>query len=163
METHDNGLEELYEKSIQYIQTGSIMKGKVVAKLQDSIVVDIGYKSEGFIPIEEFTEEELSTIKEGDGLDVFVSRLSDSDGCVSLSKVKARKIKALEELQEIHNEEKEVKGKITEKIKGGFYVDILGLKAFLPGSQAELQWARGRDRKPDRDLYHSRSRAGSRL
>jgi small subunit ribosomal protein S1 len=139
METQDNGLKELYEKSIQYIQTGSIIKGKVVAKLQDSIVVDIGYKSEGFIPVEEFTEEELSTIKEGDELDVFVSRLSDSDGCVSLSKVKARKIKALEDLQDIYNEEKEVMGKITEKIKGGFYVDILGLKAFMPGSQADIK------------------------
>jgi small subunit ribosomal protein S1 len=139
MGNQDNGLEELYEKSIQYIQTGSIIKGKVVAKLQDSIVVDIGYKSEGFIPVDEFTEDELNTIKEGDELDVFVSRLSDSDGCVSLSKTKARKIKVLEELQDIYNEGKEIKGKITEKVKGGFYVDIMGLKAFMPGSQTDIK------------------------
>ncbi|HDZ87184.1 MAG TPA: S1 RNA-binding domain-containing protein, partial [Nitrospirae bacterium] len=139
MDSQDNELEELYEKSFQNIHTGSIIKGKVVAKMSDSIVVDVGYKSEGFIPIEEFSEEERNNIQTGDELEVYVIRLSDSDGCVSLSKERALKINAFQQLQEIFREEKEVTGKVTERTKGGFYVEVLGIKAFMPGSQADIK------------------------
>jgi len=139
METQGNGFEDLYEQTFHAIQPGAIIKGTVVAKLKDSIVVDIGYKSEGFISIDEFSREEAEKIRPGDELEVFVARLNDSEGTVTLSRERAQKIKAFEELQNIHREGGVVKGRIVERIKGGFYVEILGIRAFMPGSQADIK------------------------
>jgi small subunit ribosomal protein S1 len=139
METQGNGLEELYEKTFQTIHSGVVVMGKVVARMSDSIVVDIGYKSEGFIPLDEFSEEERETIKTGDEFEVYIVRVNDNEGIVTLSKERALKIKAFEKLQEVFKEGAVVEGKIIERVKGGFYVDILGLKAFMPGSQADIK------------------------
>ncbi|UCG78439.1 MAG: 30S ribosomal protein S1 [Nitrospirota bacterium] len=139
METQDNGIEELYEKTFHKVHSGLIIKGEVVTKMSDSVVVDIGYKSEGFIPIDEFKPEELEAVKIGDELEVMVTRVNDNEGIVSLSIERARKVKAIEQLQDIYKDEKPVEGKITSKVKGGFYVDILGLQAFMPGSQADIK------------------------
>lgn len=139
MESQGNGLEELYEKTFQTIHSGVVVKGKVVARMSDSIVVDIGYKSEGFIPLDEFSEEEQNSIKTGDEIEVFVTRVNDNEGVVTLSKERALRIKAFEKLQEVFKEGVVVEGKIVERVKGGFYVDVLGLKAFMPGSQADIK------------------------
>jgi small subunit ribosomal protein S1 len=139
MDFQKNELEHLYEKSFQSIEEGAVIKGRIVSKMPDSIVLDIGYKSEGFVPIEEFSREEREALQPGDELEVYVSQLRDQDGFVSLSREKALKIKVLQKLQNASKEGAPVTGKIVERVKGGFYADIMGIKAFLPGSQADIK------------------------
>ncbi len=138
METQDQELQELISETIPEIQEGSIVKGTIVAIRPDSVVVDIGYKSEGFIPIEEFSEEERSALKEGDEIEVFLSRL-DSDGLVSLSVEKAKRLKTLHLIQEAEKNNQPIEAKVVEHIKGGYRVDIQGVRAFMPGSQADIK------------------------
>ncbi len=138
METHDKELAELYSGTIPDVTEGSILKGKIVSVKPDSVIVDIGYKSEGFISIEEFTEKERTSLGEGDEIEVYVSRI-DSDGLVVLSPEKARKIRTLQLLQEAQKDGTPVDGVVTERIKGGYTVDIDGVSAFMPGSQADLK------------------------
>ncbi len=139
MEIQSKDLEQLYEGTFRGIDVGSIMKGTVISRRPDSIVVDIGYKSEGFISIEEFTEEELEQLNEGDDMDVFVLKIRDSEGTLILSKKKANLIKAQQIIRESFNEETPVEGKITEKTKGGYFIDLSGMKAFLPASQFDIK------------------------
>jgi len=103
------------------------------------IIVDIGYKSEGYIRIDEFTEEELKTLKPGTALEVYVENMRDSEGVIKLSKERASKIKTWDILEKSLEEGSEVVGKIIEKTKGGLNVDIGGVKAFLPGSQIDTK------------------------
>ncbi|NOY65109.1 MAG: 30S ribosomal protein S1 [Nitrospirae bacterium] len=138
METQEKELQELLTETIPEIEEGSIVKGKVVSIRPDSIVVDIGYKSEGFIPVMEFTEEELSQLKEGDEIDVFLSRI-DSEGQVSLSIDKAKRLKLLNLLQEAQQHNTPVEAIVKEHIKGGYRVEIQGVKAFMPGSQTDIK------------------------
>jgi small subunit ribosomal protein S1 len=106
--------------------------------------VDIGYKSEGMIPMNQFLPDELPTLAEGDVFQVYIEQREDSEGNLVLSKEKADKMKIWEELEVSHNEEKEVQGKVISRIKGGLMVDI-GVKAFLPGSQIDLTPVRDLD------------------
>jgi small subunit ribosomal protein S1 len=115
------------------------MIGKVVAISRDSVVVDIGYKSEGFIPSDEFTPRELETMKEGDDIEVLVASIKDSEGFISLSKSRAQKMKNQQVLKKAFNEGTVVDGRIVEKTKGGFFVDVAGVRAFLPGSQLDVR------------------------
>jgi len=139
MDLERNELENLYEQSFRNVEEGAIIKGTVVTIMDDSIVLDIGYKSEGFIPADEFSEEERENIKPGDEMEVFVQKLRDSDGMVSLSRNRALRIKSFNNLQKLFREGTPVKGKILESVKGGFYVDINGIKGFLPGSQIDIK------------------------
>ncbi len=139
METNNNEMERLYEETFQTISEGSLLSGKVLAIKQNVIIVDIGYKSEGYIRIDEFTEEELRTLKPGTGLEVYVENMRDSEGLIRLSKERASKIKTWDVLEKSLEEGSEVVGKIIEKTKGGMNVDIGGVKAFLPGSQIDTK------------------------
>ncbi|MCI4626733.1 MAG: 30S ribosomal protein S1 [Candidatus Magnetoovum sp. WYHC-5] len=139
MEVHDNDMEQLYAETFRGIEVGMILNGKVVAKKATAVVVDIGYKSEGFIPIEEFTQEELNVLKEGDTIEVLVSDMKDAEGIVNLSKARAKRIITQQKLQKSFDEDEIVEGKIVDKTKGGFFVDINGVKAFLPGSQFDVK------------------------
>jgi len=139
METNNNEMEKLYAETFQSVSEGALLAGKVVVIRQNVIVVDIGYKSEGYIRIDEFTEEELSALKPGAALEVYVENMRDSEGMIKLSKERASKIKTWDILEKSLEEGADVEGKIIEKTKGGLSVDIGGVKAFLPGSQIDTK------------------------
>ena len=137
-------LAALYEETFKNLEEGTITEGRVVAVTKDKVVVDIGYKSEGMIPNDQFSTEELQNIKAGDRLQVYIEECEDADGNLVLSKEKADKMKIWEELEKLFNDGKSIDGKIVARIKGGMMVDI-GVKAFLPGSQIDLHPVRDLD------------------
>ncbi len=137
-------LAALYEETFKNLEEGTITEGRVVAVSKDKVVVDIGYKSEGMIPNDQFSTEELQNLKVGDPLKVYIEECEDADGNLVLSKEKADKMKIWEELEQLFNDGKSVDGKIVARIKGGMMVDI-GVKAFLPGSQIDLHPVRDLD------------------
>jgi small subunit ribosomal protein S1 len=139
-----NALAALYEETFRNLEEGTITEGRVVAQTKDKVIVDIGYKSEGMIPRDHFSSEELQNLKVGDRLQVYIEECEDADGNLVLSKEKADKMKIWEELEKLYNEEKSIEGKIISRIKGGMMVDI-GVKAFLPGSQIDLHPVRDLD------------------
>ncbi len=139
-----NALAALYEETFRNLQEGTITEGRVVALTKDKVVVDIGYKSEGMIPGDQFNAEELQNLKVGDRLQVYIEECEDADGNLILSKEKADKMKIWEELEQLYKDEKSIDGKIVSRIKGGMMVDI-GVKAFLPGSQIDLHPVRDLD------------------
>ncbi|MGH7252143.1 MAG: 30S ribosomal protein S1 [Nitrospiraceae bacterium] len=137
-------LAALYEETFRNFEEGSIIEGRVVAISKDKVVVDIGYKSEGIIPADQFSGEELQALKIGDRLQVYIEEREDADGNLILSKEKADKMKVWEDLEKAYKDEKIVEGRILSRIKGGMMVDI-GVKAFLPGSQIDLHPVRDLD------------------
>lgn len=137
-------LAALYEETFKNIEEGTITEGKVIDIQRDRIVVDIGYKSEGMIPVDQFSSEELETLTVNDPVQVYIEQCEDADGNLMLSKEKADKMKVWEDLEVAHKEETEVQGKVISRIKGGMIVDI-GVKAFLPGSQIDLTPVRDLD------------------
>lgn len=128
------------------VKENQITKGKVLEVGPDYVLVDIGFKSEGRIPVSEFrTDDGVITVKAGETIDVFVEQKEDSSGQCMLSKEKADRLRVWDEIaQKVENDEL-VRGRITQRVKGGLQVDI-GVKAFLPGSQVELRPTRNLDR-----------------
>lgn len=137
-------LAALYEETFRNFEEGTIIEGHVIAISKDKVIVDIGYKSEGIITADQFSTEELQTLKIGDTLQVYIEDREDAEGNLVLSKEKADKMKVWEELEKAYKEEKVVEGRIISRIKGGMMVDI-GVKAFLPGSQIDLHPVRDLD------------------
>jgi len=129
---------ELYEQSLNQIQYGDITTGKVVQIKDDRVMVDVGWKTEGFIPIGELKDARGNiNISVGDEIDVFVDK-RDSEGNLVLSKDKASKVKIWDEIKAACENDTLVEGVVIEKIKGGLSVDI-GIIAFLPGSQVDIR------------------------
>ncbi|MDR4495225.1 MAG: 30S ribosomal protein S1 [Nitrospirales bacterium] len=137
-------LAALYDETFKNIEEGTITEGRVIDIQRDRVVVDIGYKSEGMIPADQFSSEELEHLKVNDPIQVYIEQCEDSEGNLLLSKEKADKMKVWEDLEVAHHEEKQVQGKVISRIKGGMIVDI-GVKAFLPGSQIDLTPVRDLD------------------
>jgi small subunit ribosomal protein S1 len=138
-------LMELYEESFKRFQEGEVVNGKIISIDKENVLVDIGYNSEGIIPIHEFMNEEGElTAKIDDSVEVMVEWWDDEDEVVILSKDKAEKVKVWEEIKTSYDENGTVEGVITSRVKGGFSVDI-GVTAFLPGSQADLRPIRNMD------------------
>jgi len=136
---------ELYEESMKSPQEGDLVSGEIVHIDKDFVLVDIGYKSEGQIRIEEFLDPNGNLTAEiGDKVDVLLERREDEDGVITLSKEKAAKIKVWDQIRDIYKGDGTIKGKIISRIKGGMSVDI-GLQAFLPGSQIDLKPVRDFD------------------
>jgi len=132
---------DLFEQSLTQkpVAEGEIVKGTILKVGKEFVVVDIGYKSEGQIPIHEFADERGQiNIHTGDIVDVLVEMREDEDGSVLLSKEKADKMKIWDEISKACAEGEVVEGEIVSKVKGGLSVDI-GVKAFLPGSQVDLR------------------------
>ncbi|MEZ4266976.1 MAG: 30S ribosomal protein S1 [Myxococcota bacterium] len=118
---------------------GEIVKGVVIEISKDYVTVDIGYKSEGQIPVEEFADPHGNIpIKVGDTIDVYLEESENEHGQIVLSKEKADKLKIWDEINEAVERDELVNGTITGRVKGGLTVDI-GVKAFLPGSQVDLR------------------------
>jgi small subunit ribosomal protein S1 len=128
-------MEEMYQQSMRSFREGEVVRGRVVDISPDYVLVDIGYKSEGLIPIEEFPRP--SDIKPGDEFDVFIDHPEDENGMPVLSKIKADKIKNWAHIQEIYEKDGTIEGRIVRRVKGGLKVDI-GIDAFMPASQ--LTW-----------------------
>lgn len=145
MEEMDRGtLAALYEETFRNFEEGTITEGRVVAIQKDKVIVDIGYKSEGVIPSNQFMPDDLNTLSVGDRIQVYIEQREDAEGNLVLSKEKADKMKTWEDLEVAHREDREVQGKVISRIKGGMMVDI-GVKAFLPGSQIDLTPVRDLD------------------
>ncbi len=138
-------LMNLYEESFKRFEEGEVATGKIISVDKDYVLVDIGYKSEGQIPIHEFIDENGDvTAAVGDRVEVMVEFWDDEEEVVILSKEKAAKIKIWDEIKKAYDEDGTVYGTITNRVKGGFSVDI-GVNAFLPGSQADLRPIRNLD------------------
>jgi len=134
MELNNSELQKLYEETFHEIEPGTLIEGKVISVKENGVVVDVGYKSEGFVPREEFSEEELAAVSPGQAIEVFVQEVSDSEGMVVLSRRKAVRLKAWEQIEDAVRKDEPVEGTILAKTKGGLFVDVYGVKAFLPGS-----------------------------
>ncbi|MGK7346629.1 MAG: 30S ribosomal protein S1 [Candidatus Nitrospinota bacterium M3_3B_026] len=129
--------EKLVNENMGEFREGETITGRIVDKTPNHVVVDVGFKSEGLIPIQEFGVE-AESLEVGDEVEVYLESAEDSDGMLVLSKEKANKIRVWEEIAEKYEKNEVVEGVVTSKIKGGLTVDI-GLKAFLPGSQIDLR------------------------
>jgi small subunit ribosomal protein S1 len=138
-------LMDMYEESFKRFQEGEVVTGKIISVDKDHVLVDIGYKSEGQIRINEFKGEDGNLDANlGDTVEVMVEWWDEEDEVVILSKEKAEKVKVWEEIKTSYDEDGTVEGVITNRVKGGFSVDI-GVQAFLPGSQADLRPIRNMD------------------
>src|SRR5436190_668515 len=123
---------ELYDKTMKDIKEGEIVKGTIVAVTNKEAIVDIGFKSEGFVPIEEFRER--SEIQIGNKIDVLIESIEDEDGRLILSKQKAERAKGWSRVMNDVAEGEVVEGYVTKIVKGGYMVDVEGVEGFLPMS-----------------------------
>jgi small subunit ribosomal protein S1 len=131
-------LASLYEGLSGHIQPGKLIKGTIFKIDHDGIFVDINFKSEGYIPRYEFSDHELKRLRVGEPIEVILDQLETAEGTVLLSYEKAKSLRAWDEITKLFQEGKPVDGTVTHKVKGGLSVDI-GVPAFLPGSQIDLQ------------------------
>ncbi len=131
-------LAALYSGMLQNVNTGKLVKGTILKVENDGVLVDINFKSDGFIPRFEFSEHELKKFKAGDAIEVILDELESNEGNVILSYEKAKALRAWDEITRLFEEGKPAEGTVTHKVKGGLSVDI-GIPAFLPGSQIDLQ------------------------
>ncbi len=135
-----NSLEAAYEGTISSnftVKVGTIISGTILKKAENEVIVDLGYKSEGVIPLQEFRDGEVPP--PGTRVDVFVESLEDSDGRVSVSREKAHFHTVWNDIKVAYDENAVLKGKVIKRIKGGLTVRIMGVDAFLPGSQVALR------------------------
>jgi small subunit ribosomal protein S1 len=138
--------EALFEESLRTVKPGGVVKGRVVGVTATHVLIDVGYKSEGQIPIQEFTDREGNvTVKVGDDVDVYFDSQEGEGGGIVLSRQRAENLKIWEELETAFNEERGVEGLIVGKVKGGFKVDV-GVPGFLPGSHVDIRPNRNLDR-----------------
>jgi small subunit ribosomal protein S1 len=131
-------LSALYTGLFDNIRTGRLTEGTIVQADSDGVIVDIGYKSFGLIPKYEFTDHELKKFRVGEKIEVIVEDLESLDGSLSISYEKAKAMRAWDSIMKLYENNKPVEGIVTHKVKGGLSVDI-GIPAFLPGSQVDLQ------------------------
>jgi small subunit ribosomal protein S1 len=128
---------EMYNGTMASIEEGEIVKSRVLDIRDNMVVLDIGFKSEGTIPLEEF--KDLPDLKPGDEVEVLLEHLEDQEGSVVLSKKKADFMRVWERIRVAYENDEPVRGALIKKIKGGVVVDLMGVDAFLPGSQIALR------------------------
>lgn len=143
-------LAQLYEENITSVEEHSIIEGKVINMTDREAIVDIDYKSEGVISLNEFRYN--PDLKVGDMVEVLVDKQEDKEGQLVLSHRKARAIKAWDRVNEAHENEEIVKGYIKCRTKGGMIVDVFGIEAFLPGSQIDVKPIRDYDAYVDKNM-----------
>jgi small subunit ribosomal protein S1 len=143
---------EAYDDSFRNMAEGEVVKGTVLKVTDAAVVVDVGYKSEGLIPVHEFLDETGNvTVQAGDTVDVLLERTEDREGHIVLSREKAEKMKIWDEVEKAYADRKVVIGRVIERIKGGLAVDI-GVRAFLPGSQIDVRPVRNLDALKGQEL-----------
>src|SRR6266487_346697 len=141
-----NEFETLFEESLRTVKPGGVVKGKVVGITSTHVLIDVGYKSEGQIPLAEFLDRQGNLqVKVGDQVDVFFDSPEGENGGIVLSRQRAENIKIWEEIENAYNEGRGVEGLIIGKVKGGFKVDV-GVPGFLPGSHVDVRPTRNLDK-----------------
>ena len=125
-----------YEKSITRLEEGGIVKGKIIDITPTEVIIDIGYKSEGVIPISEFRSRE--NLKVGDVIDVLLESKENDEGMVVLSKEKVERALGWDRIVKSQKEGDLIEGKVIKKVRGGYMVEV-GIEAFLPASPAILR------------------------
>jgi len=136
----------LYEESLKTLEEGQILRGTVIDITPDHVTVDVGYKSEGQIPMQEFLKRDKKVdVKIGDRIDVFLEKKESEEGLLTLSKEKADRITIWRDISKSCREGEVIEGEIVGKVKGGLSVDIGRILAFLPGSQIDLKPVRNLD------------------
>jgi len=139
-------LENFTTESKEAVSEDHVLKGTVLKLTPTHVVVDIGAKSEGMLPIAEVLDHEGNPkFQPGDEIDVMRNKGETEEGYVNLSHQKAQRLRAWDEIEKSYNENKPITARVVERIKGGLTVDILGAQAFLPGSQADLRPVRNLD------------------
>ena len=136
-------LEEAYDNTLRAISDHDVIEGSVVAKTNREVVVNIGFKSDGVIPLSEFRYN--PDLKEGDTIEVYVENQEDATGQLILSHKKARILKSWERINAAFDNQEVIKGFVKSRTKGGLIVDIFGIEAFLPGSQIDVKPIRDYD------------------
>jgi len=135
-----DALDEYLNSDFGDLDEGTIVSGEVVKVDKDYVLVDVNFKSEGQIPVSEFTEADGTvTIEVGEKVDVFVARKNEAEGTIYLSRDKAKRMQLFDKLEELQEKDGEVVGRIIRRIKGGYTVDLGGVEAFLPGSHVDLR------------------------
>lgn len=127
----------LYEGTMSQIVEGEIVKSKVLRVTENAVILDVGFKSEGSVPLDEFQDPQ--NLQVGDEVEVFLEHLEDQEGAVVLSKKKADFMRVWEKIRVAHESDQPVEGTLLKKIKGGVVVNLMGVDAFLPGSQIALR------------------------
>ena len=142
-ETEFDDLMNLYEDTMTNIQQGEIVEGTVLTVDDSSVVIDIGFKSEGTVPLEEFGTAD--DIEVGQRVEVFLETVEDQEGQIVLSKTKADFMRVWDRIKEAHDSDQIVEGRLVRRIKGGIVVDLFGVDAFLPGSQIDIKQVKNFD------------------
>jgi small subunit ribosomal protein S1 len=141
-----SALESFTTESEEAVREDKVLKGTVLKLTGTHVVVDIGAKSEGMLPLSEVLDfEGKPRFQPGDEIDVMRDKGEAEEGYINLSHQKAQKLRAWDEIEKAYNEKKPIRATVVERIKGGLTVDIMGANAFLPGSQADLRPARNLD------------------
>ena len=135
----------MYENTLSKIEEKEIVTGIVVSVDEKYVIVDIGFKSEGIVPANEFSNKVLENLRPGDEVEVFLDRVEDREGQLILSRKKADILQAWENIEKAHETGEVIEGYIQRRIKGGMVVDIFGIDAFLPGSQIDVRPVRDFD------------------
>lgn len=138
-------LEQLYNQSIKIIRENEVICGKVVSVRTKEVLVDIGFKSEGVIPIAEFTQQDLEPGRE---LEFFVESIENDAGIIVLSREKAMRIQGWDKIVKHSKEGELVDGRPVKKVKGGFLVDVMGVEGFLPSSLSSFKGV------PEKDILY---------
>ncbi len=137
--SQQNEFEQLYSQSLKSFKSGTVVRGRILQVRSGFVMLDLGYKSDGIIPVEQFTPEELKALKPGDELEVLLEAAEDANGNLMLSREKAKKLQVWDDLNRAHQTGTPVKGRVVSVIKGGLTVDVGGVEAFLPGSQIDTK------------------------
>ena len=139
IEHNQTEFEKLYDQSLKSFKSGTVVRGRVLQIRSGVVMIDLGYKSDGIIPAEHFTEEEIKALKPGDEIDVLLEAAEDPNGNLLLSREKAKKLQIWDEINKAYQTGTPIKGRVLSSIKGGLTVDIGGVTAFLPGSQIDTK------------------------
>jgi len=131
MEETKSELEQLYNQSIRIINEGQVITGKIVSIKTKEVLVDVGFKSEGIVPINEFSSQDLELGKE---LEFFIESIENDAGNIELSREKAMRIQGWDKIVKFSQTGELVEGRPVKKVKGGFLVDVMGVEGFLPSS-----------------------------
>ena len=126
-----------YDKSLEGIEEGQVVSGKILRITEKEVIVDVNFKSEGIIPISEF--KNVHDFNVGDEIDVFLEQVEDSEGQIILSKSRADFLKVWDRIYKAYEDQETVEGRLMRRIKGGVVVDLFSVDAFLPGSQIDLR------------------------
>ena len=141
---------EAYDKTLSNVAVGEVVEGTVTAITKREVFVNIGYKSEGVIPVSEFRYN--PDLKVGDKIEVYVESAEDKNGQLALSHKKARQLKSWDRDNEAREKHEVIKGYIKCRTKGGMIVDVFGIEAFLPGSQIDVKPIRDYDVYVDKTM-----------